>query len=104
MTNDMINAAFEVTGALFVLNNCWTLYRDKLVRGVSLLTTMYFTSWGIWNVYFYPALGQRWSWIAGMCICTANILWIFLMLYYKRKEKIRTPNEFVATTGSAIDG
>lgn len=103
MTNDIINAAFEFSGSLFVLNNCWTLYRDKLVRGVSLLTTLYFTSWGGWNVFYYPSLGQRWSFIAGMCICTANILWISLMLYYKRKEKTQDVKT-VATTASAVHG
>lgn len=105
MTNDLINACFEFSGALFVLNNCRTLVKDKLVRGVSLLTTVYFTAWGIWNVYYYPALGQSWSFDAGMCICTANILWIALMLYYKHKEKIRNQDvETVATTERTVNG
>jgi hypothetical protein len=102
MTNDLINAGFECSGALFILNNCRTLIHDKLVRGVSLLTTVYFTVWGIWNVIYYPSLGQRWSFVAGMCICTANILWITLMLYYKRKEKSQI-HEFNGTHEKAID-
>lgn len=104
ISNDLINACFEFAGAAFILNNVRTLYRDKLVRGVSLLTTIYFTSWGVWNVYYYPALGQSWSFIAGMCICTANILWIILMLYYKHNEKIRKYDvEVAGTTESSVN-
>jgi hypothetical protein len=86
MTNDSINALFELSGALFVLNNCRILYSDKLVRGVSVLTTVFFTLWGFWNCYFYPILGQEWSFVAGMCISASNLLWIAMMIYYKRKE------------------
>lgn len=86
MTNDVINSCFEFAGALFILNNCRTLYNDKIVRGVSVLTTIFFTCWGLWNVYYYPMLGQTWSFFAGMCICAANILWIIMMVYYNLKE------------------
>jgi len=89
--SDQINACFEGVGAAMILNNCRMVIRDKLVRGVSILTNAYFTSWGIWNVFYYPSLNQVWSFRAGLCICTANILWILLMLYYKHKEKIRSP-------------
>lgn len=97
-TNDLINACFEAAGAVMVLNNCRVLYKDKIVRGVSLFTTVFFTAWGLWNVYFYPVLGQMFSFYAGMCICAANILWIGLMMHYIQLEKrLKESNEFDGT-------
>ena len=105
MTNDLINAGFEFTGALMVLLNVLTLFKDKIVRGVHIGPTLYFTLWGCWNVYYYPSLGQHWSFVAGTCICTANILWIALMLYYKHKEKIRNQDvKFAATPEGSVHG
>jgi hypothetical protein len=102
-TGDQINAGFELIGAAMIFNNCRMVLRDKLVRGVSILANTYFTGWGIWNVFYYPSLNQVWSFRAGLCICTANILWILLMLYYKHKEKIRSPYvEAVGAPESAI--
>jgi hypothetical protein len=71
---------------------------------VSILANLYFTAWGIWNVFYFPHLHQFWSFGAEMCICTANILWIVLTLYYKHKEKIRTQDvETVGKTQVAIN-
>lgn len=78
----MINGLFELVGSLFVLNHCRILYRDKIVRGVSLLSTMYFQAWGIWNIYFYPSLDQIYSFYGGLAITAGNTLWIALISYY----------------------
>ncbi len=85
MTNDLINGLFELGGAIAVLNHCRHLYRDKAVNGVSVLSTVFFTIWGLWNTYFYPTLGQYWSLIGGIAICMANALWVFLLIHYRNK-------------------
>ena len=82
MTNDLINGLFEFTGALFIFYHCRTLFRDKLVKGVSILSTVYFFSWGLWNLFYYPSLNQTWSFIGGVAIMLANITWIGMMVYY----------------------
>lgn len=83
MTSDQINAIFEGFAALFILNHCRILYRDKSVKGVSLASTVFFFAWGIWNIRYYPSLGQIDSFRAGCLVAIANAIWIALMIYYK---------------------
>lgn len=79
---DVINGLFEFVGGFFILNHARVLYRHKLVKGVSVLSTVFFSSWGIWNLYYYPVLDQWWSFAGGLSITLANLLWISLMFYY----------------------
>jgi len=86
LTPDQINGLFELVGALFILNHCRVLYKDKQVRGVSILSTVFFFLWGCWNMFYYPHLDQWFSFYGGLLICASNSLWIFLLLYYKWPE------------------
>lgn len=95
LSNDMINGLFELSGSIFLFRNCLMLFRDKQVKGVSILSTTYFFAWGVWNLFFYPSLNQWYSLLGGLSIMTANCLWILMMLYYSRGkhllEKIDSP-------------
>jgi len=86
MTPDQVNGLFELIGSLFILNHCRILYRDKKVAGVSILSTIFFFCWGVWNMFFYPHLNQWYSFAGGLTIFLANSLWIGMMLYYEYKE------------------
>ncbi len=88
LTPDQINGLFELVGALFILNHCRVLYKDKQVRGVSILSTAFFFLWGVWNVFYYPHLDQRYSFYAGLCITAANTLWIVMLVHYSRKKRV----------------
>lgn len=83
---DAINGSFEALAGLMIGNHCRTLYRDKQVRGVSLLSTCFFAAWGIWNLYYYPHLGQIISFLGGLSVSTANAVWIGMMIYYRKRE------------------
>ncbi len=89
MTPDQINSLFEFAGALFILNHCRVLHRDKLVAGVSVLSTFFFFSWGVWNIYYYPHLDQTWSFYGGLCISLANTLYIGMLIRYKYGQRLR---------------
>lgn len=84
---DLINGAFEVFGGLFILNHCRVLFKDKLVKGVSVLSTSFFFLWGLWNLFYYPHLDQWLSFLGGLVIVSANCLWVGMMIYYIYKEK-----------------
>lgn len=84
MISDLTNGAFELLGAVMVLNHCRVLYRDKAVKGISILSTAFFASWGAWNLYYYPSLGQWWSFAGGVGIVLANALWVALLLRYRK--------------------
>jgi hypothetical protein len=80
---DTINGTFESFGGLMILNHCRAVLKDKTVRGVSIISTVFFTGWGVWNLYFYPSLGQWMSFTGGLVIVAANTFWIGLMMRYR---------------------
>lgn len=81
---DVCNGLFEALGALLILNHCRAVIRDKAVAGVSILSTAIFTLWGVWNLYYYPSLGQWCSFSGGLFIVAANATWVGLMLKYRK--------------------
>lgn len=88
---DVVNGLFESAGAFFLARNCLTLYRDKMTKGVSKLSTCFFTSWGLWNLFYYPSLNQIWSFAGGVAIVLTNATWLALMIYYSRTNHSTLP-------------
>ena len=86
---DLINGSFEFLGGFFVLNHCRVLYKHKSVSGVSILSTAFFTSWAIWNCYYYKHLDQILSWYGGMFIGLGNILYTIMLILYSKKVKFK---------------
>ena len=84
---DLINGVYELVGGLFILLNVIRIHRDKKVRGVSVIAVAFFTSWGYWNLYYYPHLSQWASAIGGLFIAVMNTIWVSQMIYYIRKER-----------------
>lgn len=82
---DLTNGGFEFVGGLLVLNHCRLVLRDKAVAGVSIFSTAIFTLWGIWNLYYYPSLGQWASFTGGLTIVSTNALWVALLLKYHKQ-------------------
>jgi ABC-type transport system involved in cytochrome c biogenesis permease subunit len=84
---DLINGLFESLGGIAVLLSCFKLLKDKQVKGVSVYTVFFFTSWGIWNMWYYPSMGQRFSGYAAIATCVANCFWICLIILYSNRKK-----------------
>lgn len=84
---DIINGTFEILAGLFVLNHCRAVLRDKAVAGVSIVSTVFFSFWGAWNLFYYPHLEQSVSFYGGIVIMAANIIWVTLLLKYKNGDK-----------------
>lgn len=85
MWADVVNGAFELGGALANVANVLALYRAKRVQGVNIWASAFFTSWGVWNLYFYPSLGQWWSAAGALAIVLVNGLWVGMAIYYTRR-------------------
>lgn len=83
---DSINGLFELMAGFFILNHCRVLAKEKAVAGVSILSVAFFFLWGLWNIIYYPAIGQTFSFYAGLVVCAANLLWVSLLLRYKSKR------------------
>lgn len=83
---DTVNGGYESVGGIFMLLNCIRLYKDKEVKGVSLIPAAFFCSWGYWNLYYYPSLNQ-WASTWGAALMTlVNTVWIGQAIYYTRKN------------------
>lgn len=83
---DIVNGAFESIGGIMMLLNCYRIYKDKEVKGVNIFTTLFFTAWGYWNLYYYPSLNQWGSFVGALFIVIGNTIWVSLVFYYKRKN------------------
>jgi uncharacterized membrane protein YfcA len=83
--NDFINCVFEFGGGILLIVNCFRLYKDKEIKGVSISVTAFFMAWGYWNLYYYPSLNQWWSFIGGILIVAANTVWVGMAIYYARR-------------------
>ena len=81
---DFTNGCFELAGAMFLAFNVFRLFKDKRVAGVSIATVAFFSAWGVWNLFYYPSLGQWASFFAGIAVVIANVTWVCLALYYSR--------------------
>jgi hypothetical protein len=86
MNPDHFNAAFEGGGAIIQLINVRQLLRDKTVRGVHWVPLGFWTTWGAWNVFYYPAIGQWWSFAGGLGVFAVNAVNLFFMWLYWPKR------------------
>ena len=87
MWQDNINGAFEVLVFMFVGLHCLELLKDKKSRGVSLVSVGFFFSLALWRLYYYPVLGQWWSFSGGVLVAAMHGLWFWMIRHYNRKEK-----------------
>lgn len=88
MSADLINGTIELLAGFFVLNHCRVLYAHKQARGGSMLSVAFFTLWGIWNLYYYPALNQPLSFVGAVFIVAANALYMGMLVCYRSREAI----------------
>ena len=51
---DLLNSFFQLGGAFVVWLSVRQLLRTKNPDGVSLVHVAFFTTWGAWNLYYYP--------------------------------------------------
>lgn len=87
LSPDNINGIYEALGGVMLWRNVYQLYKDKQVKGISILSTSFFASWGAWNLFYYKHLNQPFSWYGGMVIVSANVVWVSQMLFYSRRNK-----------------
>lgn len=80
---DKINAIFEIGGALLIWCNVRRLYVDRVVLGVFAPVFVFYTLWGFWNCWFYPAIGQMFSFYAGIGTTLGNLTWCALAWKYR---------------------
>lgn len=85
MTPDLINGIFEFIGSWFTWMNVKQVIKDKGHYGIYVPAIVFFMSWGLWNLFYYPHLGQIFSFAGGLNLVIANISWVTALLKYGRK-------------------
>jgi hypothetical protein len=83
-TPDHTQAAWELGSACLQLLNIKAIRKSKSIAGVHWLPTAFFAAWGIYNLWFYYALGLPVSWWAGIAITLVNLTWLGHLWYYAR--------------------
>lgn len=80
---DWGNAFFEGIGSILTWLNVRRLYIDKEVKGLQWQVTGFWTAWGVFNLFFYPAMDLWLSFWGGVSIVTANAVWVCMVLHYQ---------------------
>jgi hypothetical protein len=88
---DIVNGGFEFVGAVGTWLNVMTIVKHKQVLGINIAVAMFFWTWGVWNCYYYPHLGQWASFAGGVILCGGNFVWCALAVKYQRNGVIKGP-------------
>lgn len=86
MTPDHINGAFEAIGAAMLALNVRRVWRDRAIAGVHWAPTLFFTAWGMWNLFYYPSLNQWASFAGGCLLVLMNAAWLVSVLIVSRRN------------------
>ena len=87
MSADSMNGLFEFAGGFMLLLNVFRIHRDKAASGFHPSTAAFFTAWGYWNLYYYPSLGQWFSFACGVFLVTVNTIWLSQIYYYSWRSR-----------------
>lgn len=82
--NDYINSGFALAGAYMTWRSVLQLWRDRTVAGVYWPANIVFGAWGLWNLYYYPSLGQWSSFVCGSVNTLGNLVWVGLVLKWRK--------------------
>jgi hypothetical protein len=83
---DLINGAFELSGAAMLWLNVRQLWRDRRIAGVHWGPTLFFAAWGLWNLFYYPSLHQWASFTGGLAIVSMNTAWLVSLIVLSRRQ------------------
>ncbi len=85
--HDLINSLFGFGSAIALFANVMQIYKDKGSKGVNFTTMGYFVVQGSWTTYFYFHLDQMFSFVSMASILLCNIMYFWLMIYYRFIKK-----------------
>lgn len=81
---DPVNAFFEFASSFFLLISVFKVHREKRVAGISYIHVGFFALWGVWNLFYYPYLGQSYSFYAGIFLVIVNVTYFGQLVYYDK--------------------
>jgi hypothetical protein len=88
MSGDVINGLFETFGAVMITLSTHKLLRERIVRGIHWGQVAFFTSWGVFNMFYYPSIDQVWSFRGGCLVFAANMVYLINLIRFYRAEPL----------------
>lgn len=85
ISGDLVNGLFEAGGSLCIWSNVHRLWKDRQVKGTNWWAVLFFWSWGLWNLWYYPSLDQWLSFWAGAALQLGNFAWLGMLLWIVTK-------------------
>ena len=83
MSADLVNGLFESIGSVLLWMNVRRLYLDKKIMGVNIAPVVFWSLWGMWNLFYYPHLNQWYSFAGGVSVMLANSVWVVQAIHYR---------------------
>lgn len=83
---DFLNGLFEAIGGVLVWLNVRRIWIDREVKGTEWKVMFFFTAWGVWNLWYYPHLDQWVSFVGGLVMVVANIVWVTLVIRFRKAK------------------
>lgn len=99
MSVDAVTAFFEVGAACIGWQNVYRVYKDKEVKGLWAPGTVFFLAWALWSLFMYSHFVMWWSLAALLARIGANIAWLSLVWYYRRRK-----TGAIQQTGEQVNG
>lgn len=87
MELDYINGLFELGMALAILMSIRKLHQEKMIYGIHWTNIAFPLCWGIFNLLYYPSLGQWFSFFGGVVVVTVNLVYLGMIIYYSMKQR-----------------
>jgi len=83
MTPDILNGLFELGGALAIVPSIKSILDKRQAIGIHWAHQLFFCSWGLWNLFYYPNLEQWFSFIGAVVLVLTNLLYTSLVWKYR---------------------
>lgn len=84
---DLVNGSFELFASGFIALNAFTTWRHRQATGVHWAAVSFFTTWGLWNIFYYPHLGQTFSFVGGLAVCIANLVYLHAVWKFRPQQE-----------------
>lgn len=88
MNPDYTQAAWELGSAVFSVLNIFAIRRSKSIAGIHWAPTAFYTTWGLYNLWFYTTLHLPVAWWAGIAITCTNATWLGHVAYYETRRRL----------------
>lgn len=82
MSPDLINGGFELLSSAMMVPSIIRAWRARKITGVHWTMPVFFVLWGVWNIFYYPHLGQWFSLLGAIMLLITNSLWLMLVVAF----------------------